>query len=71
MTKTSLASHDKNEVEMIDTAIDGCRRVALSRGRFERIDEQGRAQQVLFADKLVVSRMVQQLDRPPNQAASR
>ncbi len=32
------------------SALDGCRTVALSRGRFERLDDQGRAQQRLFAD---------------------
>ena len=50
------ASHESNEAAAVDAAIDACRRVAVSRGRFERIDEQGRAQQVLFPDELVVSR---------------
>jgi len=44
------ASHDSNEVRQPEAAIDGCRTVALSRGRFERLDDQGRAQQRLFAD---------------------
>jgi len=44
------ASHDSNEVRLPEAALDGCRTVALSRGRFERLDEQGRAQQRLFAD---------------------
>ena len=33
-----------------------CRAVGLSRGRFDRIDERGRAQQELFADEVLVSR---------------
>ncbi len=44
------ASLDSNEVRLPEEALDGCRTVALSRGRFERLDEQGRAQQRLFAD---------------------
>ena len=50
------ANHESNEAGAIDAALDACRKLALSRGRFERIDEQGRAQQELFADELVVSR---------------
>ena len=41
---------------MVDGALAACRRVALSRGRFERIDERCRAQQELFADEVVISR---------------
>jgi hypothetical protein len=44
------ANHESNEAEKSDAAIDGCRRVAVSRGRFERIDEHGRAQQELFTE---------------------
>jgi len=44
------ASHESNEVRLPEAALDGCRTVALSRGRFERLDDQGRAQQRLFAD---------------------
>ena len=47
------ANHQSNEPEVIDAALQACRRVALSRGRFEHIDEQGRAQQELFADEVV------------------
>jgi hypothetical protein len=44
------ANHDSNEAPAIDEAIDGCRIAGLSRGRFERIDKRGRAQQELFPD---------------------
>ncbi len=47
---TGEASHDSNEVRLPEAALDGSRTVALSRGRFERLDDQGRAQQRLFAD---------------------
>jgi hypothetical protein len=44
------ARHDTNETAPIDEAIDGCRLAGLSRGRFEKSDEHGRAQQRLFPD---------------------
>ena len=42
--------HDSNEAEAVPDALVGCRKVSLSRGRFERLDERGRAQQQLFPD---------------------
>lgn len=44
------ANHGSNEAEQVLEALQACRKVALSRGRFERLDERGRAQQRLFAD---------------------
>jgi hypothetical protein len=38
------------------TAFDACRQAALSRGRFERLDAKGRAQQQLFPDEPTFSR---------------
>jgi hypothetical protein len=38
------------------TALDACRQAALSRGRFERLDAKGRAQQQLFPDEPTFSR---------------
>jgi hypothetical protein len=38
------------------TALDACRQAALSRGRFERLDPKGRAQQQLFPDEPTFSR---------------
>jgi hypothetical protein len=49
-------THESNEASNVDCAMDGCRNAALSRGRFERIDEHGRAQQDLFANDLPVAR---------------
>ena len=46
----SESRHDSNEAVQTTDALDGCRTVALSRGRFERLDDQGRAQERLFAD---------------------
>ena len=44
------ANHESNEAEQAFEALQACRKVALSRGRFERLDEHGRAQQRLFPD---------------------
>jgi hypothetical protein len=38
------------------TALDACRQAALARGRFERLDPKGRAQQQLFPDEPTFSR---------------
>ena len=43
-------SHESNEPESIDAALDGCRAVGHGRGRFERIDSRGCSQQQLFPD---------------------
>ena len=43
-------SHDSNEAPLVDSALDACRGVGQSRGRFERIDAEGRSQQELFPD---------------------
>jgi hypothetical protein len=43
-------NHGSNEAEQVLEALQACRKVALSRGRFERLDEHGRAQQRLFPD---------------------
>ena len=48
-----LRQASEQEVDGAETptdALDGCSQVALSRGRFERLDEHGRGQQQLFAD---------------------
>ena len=44
------ANHDSNEADTTPDALAACRKVSLSRGRFERLDERGRAQQQLFPD---------------------
>jgi hypothetical protein len=41
---------DGNEAETTPDALVACRKVALSRGRFERLDVHGRSQQQLFPD---------------------
>jgi hypothetical protein len=40
----------------VHDALEGCRRAALSRGRLERIDENGYAQQELFPNDLAFAR---------------
>jgi hypothetical protein len=50
------ANHESTEPQVVDAALAACRAVGLSRGRFDRIDERGRAQQELFADEVLVSR---------------
>jgi hypothetical protein len=50
------ANHESNEAEAIEAALDGCRKQALGRGRFERIDDRGCGQQALFADEPRLSR---------------
>ena len=49
-------THESNEEKAVNCALEGCRNAALSRGRFERIDEQGNAQQDLFPDDLPFAR---------------
>jgi hypothetical protein len=44
------ATHDNNEADTTPDALAACRKVSLSRGRFERLDERGRAQQQLLPD---------------------
>jgi hypothetical protein len=44
------ANHHNNEADTTPDALAACRKVSLSRGRFERLDEHGRAQQQLFPD---------------------
>ena len=44
------ANHESNEADTTPDALQACRKVSLSRGRFERLDERGRAQQQLFPD---------------------
>ena len=44
------ANHESNEADTTPDALAACRKVSLSRGRFERLDERGRAQQQLFPD---------------------
>ncbi len=45
------ASRDSNEVRLPEAALDRCRTVSPSRGRFEQLDEQGTAQQQLLRDE--------------------
>jgi len=45
-------THESNEEQQVHDALEGCRKAALSRGRFERIDDKGRAQQDLFPDDI-------------------
>ncbi len=49
-------THESNEEKEVNCALEGCRNAALSRGRFERIDENGNAQQELFPDDLPFAR---------------
>jgi hypothetical protein len=49
-------THESNEEKKVDDALEACRNVASSRGRFERIDDKGRAQQDLFPEDLPFSR---------------
>lgn len=49
-------THEPNEAEPIDDALDACRAVGHGAGRFERIDSRGRSQQELFVDLEVRSR---------------
>jgi len=49
-------THESNEEQKVKDALEACRKVASSRGRFERIDEKGRAQQDLFPDDLPFAR---------------
>jgi hypothetical protein len=49
-------THESNEEKEVNCALEGCRNAALSRGRFERIDQYGNAQQELFPDELPFAR---------------